>query len=88
VGELNLEFQDTRMNSTLLRQIAQRTGGHYYSPNELSSLVQDIVTQPSFSSRESVHTRTFELWNWQYSLATIILLFGAEWFIRKRSGML
>jgi hypothetical protein len=88
VGELNLEFQDTRMNSTLLRQIAQRTGGRYYTPDELASLVQDIVTQPSFSSRESVRTRTFELWNWQYSLAAIILLFGAEWFIRKRSGML
>jgi hypothetical protein len=88
VGELNLEFQDTRMNSILLRQIAQRTGGRYYTPNELSSLVQDIVTQQSFSSRESVHTRTLELWNWQYSLASLIFLLGTEWFIRKRSGML
>jgi hypothetical protein len=88
VGEINLEFRDTRMNSTLLRQIAHRTGGHYYTTKELETLVRDIVSQPSFSSRESVRTKTVELWNWQYSLAAVILLLGAEWFIRKRSGML
>jgi hypothetical protein len=87
VGELNLEFQETRMNSSLLREIAQRTGGHYYTIQELETLVQDITSQPSFSARESVRTRTLELWNWQYSLTAVILLLGVEWFIRKRSGM-
>lgn len=88
VGELNLEFQDTRMNAQLLRQIAKGTGGRYYSSNDLSTLVDDITTQPSFISRKTLHATALELWNWQYSLATLILLFGAEWFIRKRSGML
>ncbi len=88
VGELNLEFQDTRMNAPLLRQIAGRTGGRYYSSNDISTLVDDITTQPSFASRKTLHATALELWNWQYSLATLILLFGAEWFVRKRSGML
>ena len=88
VGELNLEFQDTRMNAPLLRQLAHRTGGRYYTTKDLTTLTHDIISQPSFSSRKSVHTRTLELWNWQYSLAALILLLGAEWFIRKRAGML
>jgi hypothetical protein len=88
VGELNLEFQDTRMNAQLLRRLASRSDGRYYSPNDLAGLAKDITTQPSFVSRESVHTKVFELWNWQYSLAILILLLGAEWFIRKRGGML
>jgi hypothetical protein len=88
VGGLNLEFQDTRMNSSLLRQIAARTGGRYYSPDDFSTLVDDITTKPSFTPRKTLRATAFELWNWQYSLAVLILLFGAEWFIRKRSGML
>lgn len=88
VGELNLEFQDTRMNSQLLRQIARKTGGRYYSSTDLSSLADDITRQPSFTSRKTFHTTSLELWNWWYSLGVLIMLFGIEWFIRKRSGML
>jgi hypothetical protein len=88
VGELNLEFQDTRMNAALLRQLAFRTGGRYYSPTDLGGLAQDIASQPSFSSRESIRTSTLELWNWRYSLIAIVLLLATEWFLRKRSGML
>ena len=88
VGELNLEFQDTRMNAPLLRQVAAKTGGRYYSPDDLSSLVDDITGQPSFTPRQSLHATALELWNWQYSLAILVLLLGVEWFIRKRGGML
>ena len=88
VGELNLEFQYTRMNSQLLRQLAALTGGHYYQPEDLSTLVHDITAQPTFSSQESIRTSSLELWNWRYSLAVVIILFGLEWFLRKRGGML
>jgi hypothetical protein len=88
VGELNLEFQDTRMSVGLLRQIAYRTGGQYYSANNLTSLVRDITKDGSFTSREVNRVETIELWNWRYMLGLIVLLFGVEWFVRKRTGML
>lgn len=88
MGELNLEFQDTKMNVSLLRQLAFRTGGKYYAPMELASFAGDIAANPSLTSREVQSTTELELWNWQYMLATIILVLAAEWFIRKRSGML
>lgn len=88
VGELNLEFLDTKMNISLLRLLASRTGGEYYSPGDLSGLDGDLASRRDFIEKE-VHTSTeLELWNWQYMLAAIIALFALEWFIRKRSGML
>ena len=88
VGGLDLEFQDTRMNASLLRQLAFRTGGRYLSPSELGGLAAELAGRPSFTLRDVTRASSFELWNWQYTLIAIIVLFGLEWFIRKRGGML
>ncbi len=88
VGEVDLEFQDTRMNAPLLRQLAYRTGGKYYTPASFESFAADIAANPSLTSRDVQTTTELEVWNWKYMLGMIILLLGLEWFIRKRSGML
>jgi hypothetical protein len=88
IGELNLEFRDTRMNATLLQQLAFRTGGRFFIPQELDGLTSDLRSLLSFSPREIVRTKELELWNWQYTLGIVVFLFALEWFIRKRSGML
>ncbi|HEX9006606.1 MAG TPA: carboxypeptidase-like regulatory domain-containing protein, partial [Bacteroidota bacterium] len=88
VGELDLELQETRMNSLLLRQLAFRTGGLYFSPTGLARLDSALADRPYFASRTVVHASDTELWHWQWLLAGIIALFAAEWMIRKISGML
>lgn len=88
VGELDLEFQDTRMNVSLLRQLAYRSGGTYRNPSEVGEIGNLLATQASFAPKEVQEAREIELWNWKYVLALVILLFVIEWFIRKRSGML
>jgi hypothetical protein len=88
VGGLDLEFQDTRMNATLLHQLAYRTGGRFFSPKELGELTSELAAQSAFVPREVTRTKDLELWSWQYTLAAIILLLGVEWLIRKRRGML
>ncbi len=88
VGELALEFQDTRMNVQLLRQLAARTGGEFYTPSGFPDIFSRLKNLPSFVPRDIHLTREFELWNWKYMLALVVLLFAVEWFIRKRSGML
>jgi hypothetical protein len=87
VGELNLEFQDSRMNASLLRQLAFRTGGTYHTPATFASLADTLASLKPFSPRQISSTTSLELWNWQYSLAVVVLLLAAEWFMRKRSGM-
>lgn len=87
VGDIALEYQNVRMNSELLRQIAERTGGKFYTPENASKFLEDIKKQPTFSPRTITQKSEFALWNLPWLLATGLLCFGSEWFIRKRSGM-
>lgn len=88
VGEINLEYQDTRMNAPLLRQLAHRSGGRYVSPAELPAVLGILDTLPSFGPRDVTRVQELELWNWQYTLAIIVLLLALEWLLRKQRGML
>lgn len=87
VGELNLEFRDTRMDAPLLRRLAQTTGGQLYLPGETAALSKDLESLPGFRSSVVEQAHRIELWSWPYTLAAILLLFAAEWILRKQSGM-
>jgi hypothetical protein len=87
VGELDLEFQDTRMNSTLLRQLAFRSGGVYLPRQEIGRLDSLLSLQRSFTQRTIAHTSNNELWHWQWLLGGMIALLAVEWAMRKFSGM-
>lgn len=88
VGEQNLEFLATRMNKPLLQQLAYQTGGRFYDPGELDSLVDNLLASANLKPKEIVRTDEIELWNLQLLLGVIVALFSVEWFIRKRNGML
>ncbi len=88
VGELALEFLDTRMNVSLLRQLAFRTGGKYLSPGEVRALGGNIRADASFLPANVETSDDLELWNWKYMLALLVMLLASEWFLRKRAGML
>ncbi len=87
VGDIALEFQNVRMNSELLRQIAERTGGKFYTPATASAFLEDLKKQPTFSPRTITQKSEFALWNLPWLLAAGLLCFATEWFIRKRAGM-
>ena len=76
------------MRSDILRTLAKRTGGKFYTPENASNLLKDIYASQRFAPKEIVNTRDFELWNSWPLLVLAILCFAAEWFIRKRLGML
>lgn len=88
VGGISLELQDTRANFALLQLLASRTGGRFLTPDQLGDLDSLLAGQASFASQPVRHSREVELWNWQGLLAAVILLFAAEWILRRRSGML
>jgi len=88
VGQMNVEFLETKMNKPLLEQLAYRTGGRYYNVEEAGKIANDLNKDVKFSPKEIIQTNEIELWNWRYLAAAIILLLGIEWFMRKRSGML
>ncbi|MCI0494901.1 hypothetical protein L0Z72_07825, partial [candidate division KSB1 bacterium] len=84
VEDFNLEFLQTRMDETLLQQLALKTGGRFYTENNYANL--DSVL--NFPSRKIVESREFELWNRIILLIAVIIFLSIEWFIRKRNGML
>ena len=87
VGQMNVEFLETKMNKQLLEQLTYQTGGKYYDIANAGAIGKDLRAV-AFAPKELVHTSEIELWNWRYIAALIVLLFAVEWFLRKRSGML
>ncbi len=88
VGELNLEFQETRMNRLLLRQLAAKTGGAYADIADAGDIAAMMGGSESFSPRERILHSDVQLWNLAWLLAAVILLFAAEWYLRKQAGMI
>ena len=88
VGGMYVEFLETRMNEMLLKRMAEQTGGRYYGGKDIGRLPQDLASLPGFRPREVMRSSEIELWNRGWMLALIVFFFAAEWFLRKRNGML
>lgn len=88
VGEYSVEFAEPRMRSDVLRALAEKTGGKFYTPQDAGSLMRDIKANPRFRTSERSDKTDYEARNGWLLLAIAIALLGTEWFIRKRTGML
>ncbi|MCB2206610.1 hypothetical protein KQI65_17855 [bacterium] len=88
VGELNIEFQNTRMNNILLRQIAAETGGSYRLITNTAGLPEAVHDATDFTSTPRLIKQDIQLWNIAWLLALAILLFAIEWYLRKQAGMI
>jgi len=86
VQEIHLETLNLVANHSLLQNIAHATKGSFYLANDFSSLASDIEKNENIKAIASYQKR-FSLFlnSWYYFLA-IIILFGAEWFMRKWGG--
>jgi hypothetical protein len=88
VGEQSIEFSDTKMNKPLLQQMAAVSGGSYSDARACEAALNDLSSRPFMKAQERSSTREYELWNMPLLLSLVVLLFGTEWIVRKRSGML
>lgn len=88
VGEQQLEFTETKMNKPLLIQMAERSGGMFADEHHAGDVIKKIQEMKTLLPQEKSSVHEFELWNLPVFLSVIILLFGIEWFLRKRFGML
>lgn len=76
------------MNSGLLRQMAEESGGKFYTAKNCSSIIKDILKDKKFAERSVTIHDELELWSLAGMLIAVILLLTAEWIIRKREGMI
>lgn len=88
VGEIALEFQNLKLNTPLLRAIAERSGAKFFNSDQTDKLINEILKHSSFKEKNVSKKTEIIIWNLIWILALAVLLFSLEWFIRKRSGMI
>lgn len=88
VGDLTAEYMDVAMNAPLLRGLAERTGGAFFTAGDLDGLEASLSTRASFAPRTVTTGSDHTLWTAELVLALIIILLSLEWFLRKRNGLL
>lgn len=87
VGGVTLEYRETRANASLMRQLAQRSGGTFRSASEIDRIPAQLTASDTFRPTVLEETQEVELWHRFAFLAAVLVLLTAEWFLRKRNGL-
>ena len=77
------EFSDAELNDTLLKTLAEGSGGKYYTMEEADQLVNQIPLVESATSKIT----DVDIWDIPLIFGAVIALLGFEWFLRKRGGL-
>jgi hypothetical protein len=80
VKEPKFESGETAMNETLLRQIAEASGGAFFREENLWQLPATI----SSKAERVTNTVDGEFWSSPLSFLVLLLIGSAEWLLRKR----
>ncbi len=77
------EMLDLSTDRPLLEELAAKSGGKVYTPDDVQELVDRLVSQ------SIPETEYFEqkLWQWWVVLAVVASLLTVEWVVRKWSGL-
>lgn len=85
VYEQDLELHNPAADLSLLEEIARITGGAFVPPEELGAHLRKLIQQGL--NLEITQVERLSLWdNWPL-LALFVLSLSAEWFVRKRRGL-
>jgi uncharacterized membrane protein len=83
VADLNAEFYGAEMQRSLLKRIADETGGKFYTPATMKTLAEDI----SLNKRGVTVINEMDLWDMPAVLVLLVILLGAEWAFRRQRGL-
>lgn len=83
VDERGADVAQAELRTSLLKRIAEETGGRYYPIADAGKLAEDaIYTNAGVTVREAK-----DLWDMPAVLLTLVLLLGAEWGYRRWRGL-
>ncbi|HIE43456.1 MAG TPA: VWA domain-containing protein [Candidatus Omnitrophica bacterium] len=80
VGNPYVEFEETSMNETLLREIANTTGGKYYEMVDALKISEDIVLK----KERRVFSSSSGKWGEIPFFVGFVLFLSLEWILRRR----
>ncbi|MCB0511582.1 MAG: hypothetical protein KDC72_03480, partial [Bacteroidetes bacterium] len=87
VQPINIEVQNLQANWSILRTLAQQSGGKTYTVQNLESIADAIQKDENIQSILFENTKTQPLIDWKILFGIILLLLSAEWIIRKYNGI-
>ena len=77
------ELENPQLDESLLKQLAAKTGGAYFTFAEASTLPEKI----NALQRTIFATEERDLWDTPLVLICVVAFLGMEWFLRKRRGL-
>jgi hypothetical protein len=83
VGALDPELIDPRLNETVLRQLAEASGGRYLRAREADGVASMLRSRRAPARPSDVR----DLWHNAWSFLAVVLLLGGEWALRRRWGL-
>ncbi len=88
IGEIDLEKINLKQNKDLLLSLSGNTGGIYFESNDYGKLINQINNSIRDLEKYTYKDNEIKLWNLEFLLLLLILLFAFEWILRKKSGLL
>ncbi len=88
VEPIELELVQTQSNRELLRELSQSTSGKYYDINNFESLLSELVKEKNEQIHYNSTDNELRLSFMNLILLSIVLLFSAEWILRKMLRMI
>lgn len=85
VNARDLELDDPAADPGLLAQIAQLSGGAEFKPENFEAAMAQLNETPA--SIGHARANVIDLWDNWYVLGAFVALLSAEWFLRKRRGL-
>ncbi|MFY0601142.1 MAG: hypothetical protein JXR03_15805 [Cyclobacteriaceae bacterium] len=85
VNQTQVESLNLKADHQLLRQLARKTGGKFYSFNDRDKLT-DNLSDSGFKNVIRTEEEFFPLINSLWIIGVIVLLLSVEWFFRKYLG--
>lgn len=83
VADLGAEFYGAEMRKSLLKRIADETGGKFYTPETMRTLPEDIA----LNKRGVTVVNQMDLWDMPVVFVLLVGLLGAEWAYRRHRGL-
>ncbi len=77
------EMAELATNWPLLEEMASKTGGRVFAPEDCAGLVELLTRQAATRTERTEH----RLWQWWVTLVVLLALLTAEWAGRKWAGL-
>ena len=88
VLDFDIEKQFVNPDLSKLSQLAQQTNGSVFMPNQLETLIKQLLEDEDYKAIQKTIVKKTPLIDWIWLLVVIAISLAAEWFIRKYNGML